>query len=103
MRASPSQTVSRVINKRPDVSPETRAAVEAAIAAAGFQPSAVARSLVQRRSQTLGVIAAGLRYFGVAQTLNGITEESEASGLRAPAQGDREHRRPSTSCRSSSS
>jgi LacI family transcriptional regulator len=74
------QTVSRVINKRPDVSPRTRAAVEAAIAATGFQPSAVARSLVQRRSQTLGVVVAGLRYFGVAQTLNGITEESQASG-----------------------
>lgn len=74
------QTVSRVINRRPDVSAETRAAVEAAIAAVGFQPSAVARSLVQQRSYTLGVIAAGLRYFGVAQTLNGITEESEASG-----------------------
>lgn len=74
------QTVSRVINRRPDVSPATRAAVEGAIAAVGFQPSAVARSLVQQRSYTLGVIAAGLRYFGVAQTLNGITEESEASG-----------------------
>ena len=74
------QTVSRVINKRPDVSPATRAAVEAAIAATGFQPSAVARSLVQRRSQTLGVIVAGLRYFGVAQTLNGITEESQGAG-----------------------
>ena len=74
------QTVSRVINGRPDVSPTTRAAVEAVIASVGFQPSAVARSLVQRRSNTLGVIAAGLRYFGVAQTLNGITEESEASG-----------------------
>jgi LacI family transcriptional regulator len=74
------QTVSRVINRRPDVSPETRAAVEAAIAQVGFQPSAVARSLVQRRSYTLGTIAAGLRYFGVGQTLNGITEESEAQG-----------------------
>jgi DNA-binding LacI/PurR family transcriptional regulator len=74
------QTVSRVINKRPDVSPETRAAVEAAIASVGFQPSAVARSLVQRRSQTIGVVVAGLKYFGVAQTLNGITEASEASG-----------------------
>jgi LacI family transcriptional regulator len=74
------QTVSRVINGRPDVSPATRAAVEAAIAQVGFQPSAVARSLVHRRSNALGVIAAGLRYFGVAQTLNGITEESEALG-----------------------
>jgi LacI family transcriptional regulator len=74
------QTVSRVINGRPDVSPETRAAVEAAIASVGFQPSAVARSLVHRRSQTIGIVVAGLKYFGVAQTLNGITEESEASG-----------------------
>ena len=74
------QTVSRVINKRPDVSPETRAAVEAAIAEHGFQPSAVARSLVQRRSQMIGVIAAGLKYFGVAQTVNGVTEAAEASG-----------------------
>jgi len=74
------QTVSRVINKRPDVSARTRAAVEAAIASAGFQPSEVARSLVQRRSQTIGIVVAGLKYFGIAQTLNGITEASEASG-----------------------
>ena len=74
------QTVSRVINKRPDVSPETRALVEAAIALHGFQPSAVARSLVRRRSQMIGVIAGGLASFGVAQTLNGLAEEAEASG-----------------------
>jgi LacI family transcriptional regulator len=74
------QTVSRVINNRPDVSPQTREAVAAAIAETGFQPSAVARSLVHRRSQTLGVVVAGLRYFGVAETLNGITEEAQAAG-----------------------
>ena len=74
------QTVSRVINNRPDVSPETRRAVEAAIEEHGFQPSAVARSLVQRRSQMIGVIAAGLKYFGVAQTVNGIAEAAEAAG-----------------------
>ena len=74
------QTVSRVINDRPDVSPETRAAVRAAIAKVGFHPSAVARSLVQRRSRTLGVLVAGLRYFGVAQTLNGVAEEAEDAG-----------------------
>jgi LacI family transcriptional regulator len=74
------QTVSRVINNRPDVSVATRSAVKAAIASAGFQPSAVARSLVQRRSQTLGVIVAGLHFFGVAQTLNGIAEASEEAG-----------------------
>ena len=74
------QTVSRVINKRPDVSPETRRAVEAAIAEHGFQPSAVARSLVQRQSQMIGVIVAGLKYYGVAQTVNGMAEATEAAG-----------------------
>jgi DNA-binding LacI/PurR family transcriptional regulator len=74
------QTVSRVINQRPDVSPATRESVQAAIAAVGFQPSAVARSLVQRRSLTLGVVVAGLKHFGVSQTLNGITEECEGAG-----------------------
>jgi LacI family transcriptional regulator len=73
------QTVSRVINNRPDVAPATRQAVESAIAAVGFRPSAVARSLVQRRSQTLGVVVTGLKYFGVAETLNGITEACQTS------------------------
>lgn len=74
------QTVSRVLNNRPDVAPQTREAVEQAIANLGYQPSAVARSLVQQQSNTLGVIVAGLRYIGVSQTLNGITEQCEAFG-----------------------
>ena len=73
------QTVSRVINKRPDVSPETRELVERAISEMGYQPSALARSLVQQRSYTLGVIIAGLKYVGVSQTLNGITEQDRKS------------------------
>jgi len=74
------QTVSRVINKRPDVSPETRESVERAISEMGYQPSALARSLVQQRSYTLGVIIAGLKYVGVSQTLNGITEQCDSLG-----------------------
>lgn len=73
------QTVSRVLNNRPDVAPQTREAVEKAIADMGYQPSALARSLVQQHSYMLGVITAGLRYSGVSQTLNGITEECESS------------------------
>jgi LacI family transcriptional regulator len=80
MCAVSTQTVSRVMNKRPDVSDETRAAVEKAIAEMGYQPSALARSLVQQRSHTLGVITAGLKYAGVSQVLNGITAQCEDSG-----------------------
>lgn len=74
------QTVSRVINQRPDVSPETRETVERAIAEMGYHPSALARGLVQQRSYTLGVILSGLRYVGISLILNGITEECEQSG-----------------------
>ena len=74
------QTVSRVLNKRPDVSQQTREAVERTIAELGYQPSALARSLVQQQSYTLGVIVAGLKYLGVSQTLHGITEQCEESG-----------------------
>lgn len=74
------QTISRVINKRPDVSPGTRELVEKAIAEMGYQPSALARSLVQQRSYTLGVILSGLRYVGISLILNGITEECEQTG-----------------------
>ena len=71
------QTVSRVLNNRADVAPGTRLAVEQAIAELGYQPSALARSLVQQRSYTIGVITAGLKYSGVSLTLNGITEYCE--------------------------
>lgn len=74
------QTISRVINNRPDVSLETRELVEKTIAEMGYKPSALARSLVQQRSNTLGVILAGLKYVGVSQTLNGIAEECDESG-----------------------
>lgn len=74
------QTVSRVINNRPDVSPETREAIERAIASTGYQPSALARGLVSRRSQMLGVIVGGLGNVGVSQLLNGIADQSQAAG-----------------------
>jgi len=74
------QTVSRVINGRPDVAAETRQRVLEAIEQLGYQPNALARSLIRRRSHTLGVVTAGLTYIGPAYTLNGITDQAEAMG-----------------------
>ena len=74
------QTVSRVINDRPDVAPETRDRIHRTIAELGYQPSALARSLIQKRSYTLGVVTAGLKYIGPSRTLNGITQQAEQSG-----------------------
>jgi LacI family transcriptional regulator len=46
----------------------------------GYQPSALARSLIQQRSYTLGVVTAGLKYIGPSRTLNGITSTAEEVG-----------------------
>jgi LacI family transcriptional regulator len=74
------QTVSRVINERPDVSPETRKKVQEVIKALSYQPSALARSLISQRSFTLGVVTAGLRHYGPSRTLSGITSAAEEMG-----------------------
>jgi LacI family transcriptional regulator len=74
------QTVSRVINERPDVAPETRKRIKQVIERLGYQPSALARSLIHQRSFTLGVVTAGLKYIGPSRTLNGIVGQAEEMG-----------------------
>lgn len=74
------QTVSRVINERPDVSPETRQRVQDVIKDLNYQPSALARSLISQRSHTLGVVTAGLKFIGPSRTLSGITSAAEEAG-----------------------
>jgi LacI family transcriptional regulator len=58
------QTISRVVNNHPDVSPETRLKVEEVLDRLGYRPSAIARQLIQRRSMNLGVVASGHEYYG---------------------------------------
>ncbi len=51
-------TVSRVVNGSPRVSGDARRAVEAAVAELGYVPNRAARSLVTRRSDSIGVVIA---------------------------------------------
>lgn len=74
------QTVSRVINDRPDVSEQTRRHVERIIDRLGYRPNASARSLSSRRSRTLGVVAAKLDSYGPATTLHGVEAEADRLG-----------------------
>ncbi|MBX7236007.1 MAG: LacI family transcriptional regulator [Caldilineales bacterium] len=71
------QTVSRVVNERPDVAPETRQRVLSIIDRLGYRPNVLARSLIRRRSHTLGVVTAGLMYTGPSRTLNGIAAQAQ--------------------------
>ena len=74
------QTVSRVLNERPDVAVETRRRVQGVIDKLGYRPSALARSLIRQRSYTLGVVTAGLRHIGPSRTLSGITAAAADAG-----------------------
>jgi len=74
------QTVSRVINDRPDVAPDTRLRVQRVISQLGYRPSAIARTLIHQRSHTLGVVATGLDYYGPSHTLVGIEKQTRALG-----------------------
>lgn len=66
------QTVSRVLNDHPNVSPRTRAGVMAAIRDLGYRPNAAARTLVTGRTNSLGVISFDTTLFGPASMLYGI-------------------------------
>ncbi|WP_324073454.1 MAG: LacI family DNA-binding transcriptional regulator [Erythrobacter sp.] len=81
------QTVSRVINRSPRVSPEAKARVEAAIAALGWVPSAAARSMAGGRSRILlAVFAAPAEGLPAAQPLGQLllagTTACNAHGYR---------------------
>ena len=74
------QTVSRVINNHPNVSAATRSRVEAAIAELGYRRNTAARSLVTRRTQTIGVLASELGQYGPANTLLGVQQAAREAG-----------------------
>ncbi|WP_345450814.1 LacI family DNA-binding transcriptional regulator [Arthrobacter gyeryongensis] len=74
------QTVSRVINDHPNVSKGTRERVEAAITELGYRRNTAARSLVTRRSQTIGVLASELAQYGPANTLLGVEQAARDAG-----------------------
>lgn len=74
------QTVSRVLNNRPDVSAETRTRIQNIIADLGYHPSAIAQSLSRQKSYLLGVVTAGLKFSGPSRTLSGITAKAEELG-----------------------
>lgn len=74
------QTVSRVINNHANVAAATRQRVLEAIAEMHYQPSLLAKSLVTRRSNLIGVIAFGTGEYGPAQMVNTLQERARMVG-----------------------
>ena len=73
------QTVSRVLNDHPNVRPHTRDKVLAAIRELAYRPNAAARTLVTRRTHTLGVISFDTVLYGPASMLYGIERAAHDS------------------------
>jgi DNA-binding LacI/PurR family transcriptional regulator len=89
------QTVSRVLNERPDVAPETRERVQEVIKQLDYKPSAVARSLSQGKSCTIGVIGFGLEFYGISRVVTEIEAQANQRGyslalslIHEPGQND---------------
>jgi DNA-binding LacI/PurR family transcriptional regulator len=74
------QTVSRVLNEHPNVRPETRARVLEAMRALNYRRNLAARTLVTRRSRTLGIIGFETTLFGPASMLYGIEAAARQAG-----------------------
>ncbi len=74
------QTVSRVLNYRPDVAEDTRLRVSQVIDELGYQPSAIARGLVTQQTHLLGLVTIDYEDYFYAGVCNGVQEEAHANG-----------------------
>lgn len=74
------KTVSRVVNQQGEISESTRHRVQAAIERSGYQPNILARNLVNRRTDTLAVVAWGIDYYGPSRTVLGVEQQSNELG-----------------------
>ncbi len=71
-------TVSRVINQKPDVDPETRERILRIMAEAGFVPSLTATSLAGR-SRLIGVLVPSLTWPFIGEIMRGVAEMISSS------------------------
>lgn len=74
--------VSRTYTKGASVAPKTREKVEAAAAALGYRPNFVARSLITRRSNLIGVVVPSMANPFYSEVLEALSKAFEASGYR---------------------
>lgn len=86
-------TVSRAFSRDALVAPETRERVMRAAAELGYAPNALARSLISRRSDIVGVVLGDLSNPFHAQLLESLTATLQARALipvtmKLPADGD---------------
>lgn len=72
-------TVSKALTNHPDVSDSTRALVRKTASEMNYRVNVVARSLVQRRTNTIGIIVPDVSELFYAEVLNGIESVTRAN------------------------
>lgn len=73
-------TVSRALHNSPLVNSETAVRIQQIAREKGYRPSAVARSLVTRRTKTIGVVVTRIADPFIAEVVNGIEEVANDHG-----------------------
>lgn len=73
-------TVSRILNNKPGFSKETKQRVVKAIEELSYQPNAIARGLINKRTQTIGVLIPKISNMLAAEILNGIDDTAHNQG-----------------------
>lgn len=76
---SPS-TVSRALKDHPDISPETKKAVNALAEKLNYQPNIVALNLRQSKTNTIGVIIPEIVHFFFSTVISGIEDVAYSAG-----------------------
>ncbi len=80
LKISPS-TVSRALKNHPDISEDTKRAVNELAEEMNYQPNAVALSLKKRRSNTIGVIIPEIVHYFFSSVISGIEDVAYDAGF----------------------
>lgn len=75
-------TVSRVINKKDNVTEETRKRVEAVIAKLGYKPSALAQGLATNRTTNIAIVLPYSNYVYLSNILSGMVDVGKIYGYQ---------------------
>ena len=73
-------TVSRVLNKKPDVNAETEVRVNGAIKELGYSPNSVARGLVLKRSNVIGFVVPDITNPSFPELARGVVDKARQYG-----------------------
>lgn len=74
------QTVSRAINDKGEISPETKERVLAAVEKLGYRPNRLAQSMITRQSMTIGLVVPDITNLFFPEVARGVQDAGRENG-----------------------